>query len=269
MWPSVASNHCKQYILHGVFCTLTSAVFISNNKKAPKGQIQQEASASRHDIIPWTHLNLTHVRPLSSVDAEDIQNILNKTILVAPRNNLSLKHFGLHSVYLNFDAVRGMNYRMHLSFYDRGRLEHGFNSIEVVKPMVKRIEIAPSVYVTPSKGDEDVLKNRALTLNDRHKHRTRNVSTRAWPPTIVNDRTQKYSPCPLQMRLRTNLSFDFCETNRNNDSSASSPTFPSTTIPSTISNSPSARQLASKYKQLLAKKSDCPDIIMISSRSTI
>ncbi|KAL9694684.1 hypothetical protein quinque_013969 [Culex quinquefasciatus] len=96
---------------------------------------------SRHDIIPWTHLNLTHVRPLSSVDAEDIQNILNKTILVAHRNNL--KYFGLHSVYLNFDAVRGMNYRMHLSFYDRGRLEHGFNSIEVVKPMVKRIEIAP------------------------------------------------------------------------------------------------------------------------------
>ncbi|EDS26369.1 chondroitin synthase [Culex quinquefasciatus] len=115
----------------------------------------EATGVSRHDIIPWTHLNLTHVRPLSSVDAEDIQNILNKTILVAPRNNPQLKHFGLHSVYRNFDAVRGMNYRMHLSFYDRGRLEHVFNSIEVVKPMVKRIEIAPSVYVTPSKGDED------------------------------------------------------------------------------------------------------------------
>ncbi|EDS36593.1 chondroitin synthase [Culex quinquefasciatus] len=106
------------------------------------GQLPEPAT-SRHDIIPWTYLNLTHVRPLSSVDAEDIQNILNKTILVAHRNNPQLKYFGLHSVYRNFDAVRGMNYRMHLSFYDRGRLEHVFNSIEVVKPMVKRIEIAP------------------------------------------------------------------------------------------------------------------------------
>ncbi|EDS30280.1 chondroitin synthase [Culex quinquefasciatus] len=59
-----------------------------------------------------------------------MQNILNKTILVAHRNNPQLEHRGLHSVYRNFDTLRGMNYRMHLSFYDRGRLKHVFNSTD-------------------------------------------------------------------------------------------------------------------------------------------
>ncbi|EDS34241.1 chondroitin synthase [Culex quinquefasciatus] len=63
-----------------------------------------------------------------------MQIILNKTILVTHRNNPQLKHRGQHSVYRNFDAVRGINYQMLLSFCDRGHLEHVFNSIEVVKP---------------------------------------------------------------------------------------------------------------------------------------
>ncbi|KAL9692260.1 hypothetical protein quinque_015811 [Culex quinquefasciatus] len=131
-----------------------------------------------------------------------MQNILNKTILVAHRNNSQLEHRGLHSVYRNFDTLRGMNYRMHLSFYDRGRLKHVFNSIEVVKP-IGRIEIAPSPYVHDTEQfflhyektcmDNTFLMlfspltNRALTFNDRHKHRTRRGSTGAWPPIIVND----------------------------------------------------------------------------------
>uniref|UniRef100_A0A1S4KFX2 Hexosyltransferase n=1 Tax=Culex quinquefasciatus TaxID=7176 RepID=A0A1S4KFX2_CULQU len=124
----------------------------------PLGVPKPNPSESRHDIIPWTHLNLTHsfmytseinVRPLSSVDAEDMQNILNKTILEAHRTNPQLEYRGLHSAYRKFDAVRGMDYRMHLSFYDRGRREHVLKSFEVVKP-IGLIEIVPSPYVTES-----------------------------------------------------------------------------------------------------------------------
>lgn len=124
----------------------------------PLGVPKPNPAESRHDIIPWTHLNLTHsfmyssevnVRPLSTVDAEDMRNILNKTILEAHRNNAALEYRGLHSAYRKFDAVRGMDYRMHLSFYDRARREHTLKSFEVVKP-IGLIEIVPSPYVTES-----------------------------------------------------------------------------------------------------------------------
>lgn len=124
----------------------------------PLGVPKPNPPESRHDIVPWTHLNLTHsfmwnsevnIRRLSSVDAEDMQNILNKTILEAVRINPSLEYRSLHSAYRKFDAVRGMDYRMHLNFYDRKRREHVLKGFEVVKP-IGLIEIVPSPYVTES-----------------------------------------------------------------------------------------------------------------------
>ncbi|XP_055617714.1 chondroitin sulfate synthase 2 [Toxorhynchites rutilus septentrionalis] len=124
----------------------------------PLGVPKPNPPESRHDIVPWTHLNLTHsfmwnsevnVRRLSTVDAEDMQNILNKTILEAVRVNPGLEYRSVHSAYRKFDAVRGMDYRMHLNFYDRKRREHLLKSFEVVKP-IGLIEIVPSPYVTES-----------------------------------------------------------------------------------------------------------------------
>ncbi|XP_058444907.1 chondroitin sulfate synthase 2 [Malaya genurostris] len=124
----------------------------------PLGVPKPNPPESRHDIIPWTHLNLTHsymwnsevnVRPLSGVDSEDMQNILNKTILEAYRTQPELEFRSLHSAYRRFDAVRGMDYRMHLAFYDRKRRQSVLKSFEVVKP-IGLIEIVPSPYVTES-----------------------------------------------------------------------------------------------------------------------
>ncbi|XP_065092448.1 chondroitin sulfate synthase 2 [Ochlerotatus camptorhynchus] len=124
----------------------------------PLGVPKPNPPESRHDVVPWTHLNLTHsfmwnaevnVRPLSTVDAEDMQNILNKTVLEAYRTSSDLEYRSLHSAYRKFDAVRGMDYRMHLHFYDRKRKEYLLKSFEVVKP-IGLIEIVPSPYVTES-----------------------------------------------------------------------------------------------------------------------
>ncbi|XP_058835207.1 chondroitin sulfate synthase 2 [Topomyia yanbarensis] len=124
----------------------------------PLGVPKPNPPESRHDVIPWTHLNLTHsfmwnsevnVRRLSTVDAEDMQNILNKTVLEAYRTQPELEYRSLHSAYRRFDAVRGMDYRMHLEFYDRKRRQPILKSFEVVKP-IGLIEIVPSPYVTES-----------------------------------------------------------------------------------------------------------------------
>ncbi|XP_055614160.1 chondroitin sulfate glucuronyltransferase [Uranotaenia lowii] len=124
----------------------------------PLGVPKPNPPESRHDIIPWTHLNLTHsfmyntetnVRPLSTVDAQDMSNILNKTIIEAHRSNPHLEYRSLHSAYKKFDAVRGMDYRMHLNFYDRAQRQPVLKSFEVVKP-IGLIEIVPSPYVTES-----------------------------------------------------------------------------------------------------------------------
>ncbi|XP_050083996.1 chondroitin sulfate synthase 2 [Anopheles aquasalis] len=124
----------------------------------PLGVPRTSPPESRHDIIKWTALNLTHifmrnteenVRRLSVVDEEDIRNVLNKTITEAGRNQPDDEYRGLHSAYKRFDAVRGMEYRLLLTFYDRRRKRMRTRSFEVIKP-ISLIEIVPSPYVTES-----------------------------------------------------------------------------------------------------------------------
>lgn len=152
-------NHRKQQI-HDQASTISNGTLPNDilEVRWPLGVPKPNPPESRHDIVPWTHLNLTHsfmwnsevnVRPLSTVDAEDIRNILNKTILEAFRTNPDLEYRAIHSAYRKFDAVRGMDYRMHLNFYDRKRRQPVLKSFEVVKP-IGLIEIVPSPYVTES-----------------------------------------------------------------------------------------------------------------------
>ncbi|XP_035779035.1 chondroitin sulfate synthase 2-like [Anopheles albimanus] len=124
----------------------------------PLGVPRTSPPESRHDIIKWIALNLTHifmpnteenVRRLSMVDEEDIRNVLNKTITEAARNQPDAEYRGLHSAYKRFDAVRGMEYRLLLNFYDRKRKRMQTRSFEAIKP-ISLIEIVPSPYVTES-----------------------------------------------------------------------------------------------------------------------
>ncbi|ETN62052.1 chondroitin synthase [Anopheles darlingi] len=124
----------------------------------PLGVPRTSPPESRHDIIKWTTLNLTHifmrnteenVRRLSAVDEQDIRNVLNKTVTEATRNQPDAEYRGLHSAYKRFDAVRGMEYRLLLNFYDRKRKRMRTRSFEVIKP-ISLIEIVPSPYVTES-----------------------------------------------------------------------------------------------------------------------
>ncbi|XP_052861814.1 chondroitin sulfate synthase 2 [Anopheles cruzii] len=124
----------------------------------PLGVPKTNPPDSRHDVIPWTALNLTHsfmwnsevnVRRLSAIDEEDIRNVLNKTIMEATRNDPSIEYRGISSAYKRFDAVRGMDYRIMLTFYDRKQKRLVSRSFEAIKP-ISLIEIVPSPYVTES-----------------------------------------------------------------------------------------------------------------------
>uniref|UniRef100_A0A182SW67 Hexosyltransferase n=1 Tax=Anopheles maculatus TaxID=74869 RepID=A0A182SW67_9DIPT len=124
----------------------------------PLGVPKSNPPESRHDVVPWIALNTTHsfmwnsevnIQRLSAVDEEDMRNVLNKTILEATRNNPDAEFRGIHTAYKRFDAVRGMDYRLLLNFYDRRLKKMVQKSFEVIKP-ISLIEIVPSPYVTES-----------------------------------------------------------------------------------------------------------------------
>lgn len=133
---------------------------ISNNVlevKWPLGVPNSVKPQFRHDMIVWTHLNLTHsfmgddgenVKVLSRVDAQDIQKIIDGILAEAGRKYPELTYESLQSAYRKFDPVRGMDYRIHLNFRDANG-DVVLKSFEVVKP-ISLIQIIPSPYVTES-----------------------------------------------------------------------------------------------------------------------
>lgn len=133
---------------------------ISNNileVKWPLGVPNSVKPQHRHDMIVWTNLNLTHsfmgddgsnVKPLSRVDAEDIKKILDGILAEVAKRYPDLIYESLQSAYRRFDAVRGMEYRVHLVFHDTDGSKK-LKSFEVVKP-ISLIQIIPSPYVTES-----------------------------------------------------------------------------------------------------------------------
>jgi chondroitin polymerizing factor len=135
---------------------------ISNNileVRWPLGVPDSMKPQYRHDIILWTHLNLTHsfmgedssnVKLLSKIDAIDIHKILEGVKAEVKKMYPQLIFREMQSAYRRFDHVRGMEYRVQLIFEDN----HSSNAIvqksfEVVKP-ISLIQIIPSPYVTES-----------------------------------------------------------------------------------------------------------------------
>lgn len=89
-----------------------------------------------------------NVKPLSKIDAQDIQKILDGILAEAGKKYPELIFDGLKSAYKKFDPVRGMDYRIHLNFRDTNG-KNTLKSFEVVKP-ISLIQIIPSPYVTES-----------------------------------------------------------------------------------------------------------------------
>jgi chondroitin polymerizing factor len=125
--------------------------------KWPLGVPSSVKPQHRHDMIVWMNLNLTHsfmgddglnVKPLSNVDAEDIKKILDGILAEVAKKYPELIYETLQSAYRKFDAVRGMEYRIHLVFHDTNG-KRQVKSFEVVKP-ISLIQIIPSPYVTES-----------------------------------------------------------------------------------------------------------------------
>lgn len=146
------------------------------------------------------------------------------------------------------------------------------------------------------------LTNRALALNDRHKHRTRRGSTGAWPPTIVNVPSYPVpylllGPPGMGKTATLIVGIGKISMSKPNSKILGMPTSNAaankfivrllrnlpeqqllrflprlpltTTMPSTISNSPSSRQLAGKYKQPTANFGPRLDSIQARSRAKI
>lgn len=125
--------------------------------KWPLGVPESSSYQSRHDILLWTNFNLTHsfmsepdtnVKELSKIDAEDIRKILDRILIDTQKKYPSLTFKKLNSGYRSFDSVRGMDYKLHLTFQDDDKNEI-LKVFEVVKP-ISLIEIIPSPYVTES-----------------------------------------------------------------------------------------------------------------------
>lgn len=107
--------------------------FISNDileVKWPEGVPESDNPETRHDIVAWQLLNLTHqfmpdheqnTKPLSPLEAKDLMNILNHTLVYAKKQYNDLNYIRANSIYRRFDAVRGMTYQLHLNFMT----EHG------------------------------------------------------------------------------------------------------------------------------------------------
>lgn len=93
--------------------------------KWPVGVPESENPETRHDIVPWQLLNLTHqfmpdheqnTKLLSPLEAKDLMKILNHTLVYAKKQFNDLHYIRAHSIYRRFDAVRGMTYQLHLNF---------------------------------------------------------------------------------------------------------------------------------------------------------
>ncbi|CRL04340.1 CLUMA_CG017432, isoform A, partial [Clunio marinus] len=123
----------------------------------PLGVPNSVKPAVRHDMLVWTHLNLTHsfmgdegvnVKPLNKIDSQNIKKILDGILNEVGKKYPELIYESLQSAYMKFDTVRGMDYRIHLNFRDSNG-ELVLKGFEVVKP-ISLIQIIPSPYVTES-----------------------------------------------------------------------------------------------------------------------
>lgn len=125
----------------------------------PVGVPPESVPETRFDVSVWTAMNMTHsfnydpetnVRLLSKVDAQDIEKILNRTLILAGTKHPNLKFVDVHSIYRRFDPVRGMDYKLMLNFNDRRNSNSPrLIGYEVMKPL-GMVEIIPSPYVTES-----------------------------------------------------------------------------------------------------------------------
>lgn len=67
-----------------------------------------------------------NTKPLSALEAKDLMNVLNHTLLYAKKEHNDLNYVRTHSIYRRFDAVRGMTYQLHLNFMN----EHGMTVLK-------------------------------------------------------------------------------------------------------------------------------------------
>lgn len=64
-----------------------------------------------------------NVKKMSKVDQEDFRRILKRTLNVAHTKYPNLKYNKMHSAYSKFDPARGMDYQLHLNFFDNAKRE--------------------------------------------------------------------------------------------------------------------------------------------------
>ncbi|KAJ6638640.1 Chondroitin sulfate synthase 2, partial [Pseudolycoriella hygida] len=183
--------------------------------KWPEGVPESENPETRHDIVPWQFLNLTHqfmpdheqiTKMHSLLEANDLKNILNHTIVYAKKLHNDLHFLRTHSMYRRFDAVRGMTYQLHLNFKSsQGDVVLKSTRVALLVPVFEYqivdalnfviryekmcMESQDNTFLmliflynvdSPNKGDQDLflqLKKIALELSDKY----RNIGSRiAW-----------------------------------------------------------------------------------------
>ncbi|KAI9590041.1 hypothetical protein GQX74_008209 [Glossina fuscipes] len=140
---------------------------ISNNIleiRWPLGVPLPSTPETRHDILTWHLLNRSHIflpndanniEPLNSIEALDLDKVLELTKQYATYKYSTLQYMGIHTIYRRFDATRGMDYQLHLNFRETGKFasisqtDTLMKSFQIIKPL-GRVEVVPSPYVTES-----------------------------------------------------------------------------------------------------------------------
>lgn len=98
----------------------------------PLGVPPASLPESRHDILVWSLINETHQlmpnfedneKRLSKMEKQDFKRVLHRTLSAASIDYPDLEFKNVHSAYSKFDPVRGMDYQLHINFFDKIRKE--------------------------------------------------------------------------------------------------------------------------------------------------
>ncbi|XP_012278166.1 chondroitin sulfate glucuronyltransferase [Orussus abietinus] len=123
----------------------------------PIGNQLGNRALGRYDTLQWIYFNETHTfletdfenfRNLQGSAKTDINHILNTAVKrISRKYNGALGFKKLINGYYKFDASRGMDYILDLSFIELNTGKELLKRIEVCKPLGK-VEILPVPYVT-------------------------------------------------------------------------------------------------------------------------
>ncbi|CAD5111090.1 DgyrCDS438 [Dimorphilus gyrociliatus] len=122
----------------------------------PIGIPAPSKAKNRFDIIRWDYFTETHiyfdtdfttVRPLTGVDKDDVDEVIDHSIRKLKETYSRLKYKGLENGYRRFDPARGMEYLLDIKVFNEEDNEEDLKRVQLLRPL-SVVELVPMAYVT-------------------------------------------------------------------------------------------------------------------------